>query len=56
MMQRLKLTTRMFLGVLALTIALWVLRGIGLLGFMPGIVLWVLIFACILLAILSSIR
>jgi len=56
MMQGVKLTTRIFLGVLALTIALWVLRGIGLLGFMPGLVLWGLIFACILLAVLSSIR
>jgi hypothetical protein len=56
MMQGVKLTTRIFLGVLALTIALWVLRGIGLLGFMPGLVLWSLIFACLLLAVLSSIR
>lgn len=56
MMKRFKLTTRIFFAVLAVTIALWVLRGLSLLGFMPGIVLWVLIFACILLAVLSSIR
>ena len=56
MMQRFKLTTRIFLGVLAVTIGLWILRGLSLLSFMPGIVLWVLIFACILLAVLSSIR
>lgn len=53
---RIKPTTLVFLFMLGLTLVVWGLRGVALLGFMPGAVLWVLIFACILLAVLSSIR
>lgn len=43
MLQTLRLETKILLGCLAFTLAVWVLRGIGLLAFMPGIVLSVLI-------------
>lgn len=56
MIKPLKTTTLLFWIVLGLTLLVWVLRGIRVLGFMPGAFLWVLIFACILLAVLSNIR
>lgn len=43
MLQTLRLETKILLGCLAFTLAVWVLRGIGLLTFVPGIVLSVLI-------------
>ncbi|MBW4581712.1 MAG: hypothetical protein KME42_19245 [Tildeniella nuda ZEHNDER 1965/U140] len=45
-----------FLAVLAMTVLVWVLRGIGLLTFIPGWVLWVLILLSILTAILTTVR
>ncbi len=39
--------TTVFLGILGVTIAVWVLRGIGLLTFIPGGILWVLLFLTI---------
>ncbi len=35
--------TSIFLAILAITIAVWVLRGIGLLTFIPGGIIWLLI-------------
>jgi hypothetical protein len=48
--------SRLFLGVLALTVVVWVLRGFALLAFLPGIVLWFLILLCFGLGILSSLQ
>jgi len=56
MTKRFKTTTLVFLSVAALTLALWILRGLTLLGFMPGWILWGLIIASILLAVLGAIR
>jgi hypothetical protein len=56
MTRGMKRTTKIFLIVLGCAIALWVLRGLMVFGFMPGIVLWILFFACLLLAVLSNIR
>ncbi|MCU0524568.1 MAG: hypothetical protein MUF72_07060 [Elainella sp. Prado103] len=36
-------TTQLFLLTLAVTIAVWVLRGLGLLTFVPGGLIWLLI-------------
>lgn len=46
MMSRLQFDTQLFLGVLALTVVVWLLRGLTLLAFLPGIVLWILILLC----------
>lgn len=43
-----------FLVVLALTAIVWLSRGIGLLAFIPGFVLWVLILLAIVLAIVNG--
>jgi hypothetical protein len=53
---RLHPMTRLFLGVLTLTLVVWVLRGIALLAFLPGIVLWVLILLSFGLGIMSSLQ
>ena len=45
-----------FLVVLAMTILVWVLRGVGLLVFIPGGLIWVLILLCVATAVLSAIR
>lgn len=36
-------TTKLFLVTLAVTAAVWILRGFGLLTFLPGGVIWLLI-------------
>ncbi|MFE4107880.1 hypothetical protein [Almyronema epifaneia] len=46
MMSRLQLDTQLFLGVLAATLLVWILRGLTLLAFLPGMVLWLLILLC----------
>jgi hypothetical protein len=43
-----------YLVVLALTAIVWILRGIGLLAFLPGFVLWILIFLSIVLTIVNG--
>jgi len=48
--------TRLFLGMLTLTLVVWVLRGVALLAFLPGIVLWVLILLSFGLGIMSSLQ
>jgi uncharacterized membrane protein YbhN (UPF0104 family) len=48
--------TKLFLGALALTLAMWVLRGLTLLAFLPGSVLWVLILLCFGLGIVASLQ
>jgi hypothetical protein len=53
---RLHPITQLFLGILALTLVVWVLRGLSLLAFVPGIVLWVLILLCFGLGIVSSLQ
>jgi hypothetical protein len=45
-----------FLVVLGVTLLVWILRGIGLLTFIPGSVIWVLILLCIVTAVLSTVR
>jgi hypothetical protein len=43
-----------YVVVLALTAIVWLLRGIGLLAFLPGFVLWVLIGLSIVLTIVNG--
>ncbi|MBD2019642.1 hypothetical protein H6F43_05505 [Leptolyngbya sp. FACHB-36] len=51
-----KLTTLIFLIVLAITVFVWLLRGFGVLTVIPGSVLWGLIFFCIVTAVFSTLR
>ncbi len=43
----------LFWFLLSFTLLVWVLRGFELLGYMPGMVLWVLIFATISAGVLA---
>ncbi|WP_421655894.1 hypothetical protein [Leptothermofonsia sp. ETS-13] len=56
MIRTLKPSTKAFLIMLLMTGIVWVLRGIGILTFIPGWVLWVLILLSIATAILSVVR
>ncbi|MGF1567427.1 MAG: hypothetical protein ACFCVD_05060 [Nodosilinea sp.] len=49
-------TTKLFLGAVALTLIIWVLRGLTLLAFLPGVVLWMLILLCFSLGMISSLQ
>jgi hypothetical protein len=44
------------LVVLLVTTLVWILRGLRVLGFMPGSVLWMLIILSIVTAVLSTLR
>ncbi|TVQ10362.1 MAG: hypothetical protein EA368_07585 [Leptolyngbya sp. DLM2.Bin27] len=48
--------TKVFLAVLGLTAMVWILRGLSLLAFMPGLVIWLLILLCFGLGIVSSLQ
>jgi len=49
-----RLSTRIFLTVFGITLLVWILRGVGLLTFLPGGVIWVLIFLSFVTGILST--
>ncbi|MBE9156566.1 hypothetical protein IQ265_06950 [Nodosilinea sp. LEGE 06152] len=48
--------TKVFLAALGLTAILWVLRGLSVLAFLPGLVIWLLILVCFGLGIVSSLQ
>lgn len=48
--------TKAFLITLGVTGLIWGLRGLSVLAFMPGLVLWVLILLCFSLGIISTLQ
>lgn len=48
--------TKLFLAALGLTAIVWVFRGLSLLAFLPGLVIWLLILLCFGLGIASSLQ
>jgi hypothetical protein len=48
--------TKLFLAALGLTAVVWLLRGLSVLGFIPGVLLWMLILLCFGLGIVSSLQ
>ncbi|MFB2834002.1 hypothetical protein [Floridanema evergladense] len=42
--------------ILGITLVVWVLRGMGILSFLPGGIIWVLILFCIITGILSYLQ
>jgi len=48
--------TQLWLGAMAVTLVVWVLRGVALLAFMPGAVLWVLLLTSIGLGVVRSLQ
>ncbi|MEM7062768.1 MAG: hypothetical protein AAF572_06360 [Cyanobacteria bacterium P01_B01_bin.77] len=53
---RLRPITQLLLATLAMTAIVWILRGVGLLTFLPGIIIWLLILACFAIALFSSVQ
>jgi|GEM_PF-2068137 hypothetical protein len=45
---------RCFVVVVGVTLVIWILRGLTLLSFVPGLVLWLGIFLSIALGLLSA--
>jgi hypothetical protein len=48
--------SRLLFTLIGILIAVWVLRGIGILSFLPGIVLWFLIVGIFAIAIINSLQ
>jgi hypothetical protein len=48
--------SQLFLATLILTIGIWILRGFGLLTFLPGLVIWLGIFATVGVGIVASLQ
>ncbi|HEY9889018.1 MAG TPA: hypothetical protein V6D02_11500 [Candidatus Obscuribacterales bacterium] len=55
-MKRLSLPSQIFLGLLLLTLLVWVLRGLTVLSFVPGIVLWLLLLLTIGSGVITSLQ
>ena len=53
---RLKPGSQLLLFLICFTLGVWVLRGLTLLSFLPGIVLWLLILACLVVFAVNSVR
>jgi len=51
---QMRLSTRIFLSILGITLLVWILRGVGLLTFVPGAVIWILILLSFVAGILNT--
>ena len=55
-MRRLSLPSRIFLSLLGVTLLVWGLRGLTILSFIPGIVLWLLLLLTIGAGVTTSLQ
>lgn len=55
-MRRLSLPSQIFLSLLGITILVWVLRGLTVLSFLPGIMLWILLLLTIGAGVVTSLQ
>ena len=55
-MRRLSLPSQIFAGLLILTLLVWVLRGLAILSFIPGIILWILLLLTIGAGVITSLQ
>lgn len=53
---RLSPGSQLLLLLSCLTLAIWILRGLTLLSFLPGIVLWLLLLACLGVFVFNSLQ
>ncbi|HBK97623.1 MAG TPA: hypothetical protein DD001_09980 [Microcoleaceae bacterium UBA10368] len=51
---QMRLSTGIFFTILGITLLVWILRGVGLLTFIPGAVIWILILLSFVAGILST--
>ncbi len=52
---RKRLFSYLFRVSVVVTLVIWILRGLTILAFLPGIILWGLLFLCIALGILTQV-
>jgi len=55
-MRQLSIPTQIFLGLLTFTLLVWILRGLTVLAFIPGIVLWLLLLLTIGAGVITSLQ
>jgi len=55
-MRRLSLPSQIFLALLGFTLLVWILRGLTILSFIPGIVLWLLLLLTIGAGVITSLQ
>ena len=55
-MKQLSIPTQAFLGLLAFTLLVWILRGLAILAFLPGIILWTLALLTISAGVITSLQ
>jgi len=55
-MRRLSLPSQIFLALLGFTLLVWILRGLTILSFIPGIVLWFLLLLTIGAGVITSLQ
>ena len=55
-MRRFSLPSRIFLSLLGITLLVWVLRGLTILSFIPGIVIWLLLLLTIGAGVVTSLQ
>ena len=53
---RLKPGSQLLLFLICFTVGIWILRGLTLLSFIPGLVIWLLILACIGVFVFNSVQ
>lgn len=56
MSKRLRPDMTAFLTILFITVLVWVLRGLGILTFLPGLVIWVLLLLTVGVGVFSGIQ
>jgi len=56
MPRTLRPTTTVFLALLGVAIAIWTLRGFGLLTFLPGAILWLLLLLTVGAGVVSGLQ
>jgi hypothetical protein len=55
-MKRLSLPSQIFLALLILTLLVWILRGLTVLSFVPGVILWLLLLLTIGAGVITSLQ
>lgn len=55
-MRRLSLPSQIFVGLLIFTLLVWILRGLAVLSFIPGIIIWVLMLLTIGAGVITSLQ
>ncbi|MDA0866733.1 MAG: hypothetical protein O2890_10000 [Cyanobacteria bacterium] len=53
---RLSSGSQFFLGTLAVTTLVWILRGLTILAFIPGLVLWILLLCTVGAGVVASLQ